>query len=87
MAKIKTEHEKDNCWTRWISPIMDGYKIVCCDCGLVHDLEMKAVKVTKKNKDGSWEYKELDTNNFRIVFRAKRNNRSTGQCRRWKHNH
>ena len=25
-------------WSDWIQPQMDGYKMACCDCGLVHDL-------------------------------------------------
>lgn len=25
-------------WSDWIQPQMDGYKMACCDCGLVHSL-------------------------------------------------
>lgn len=27
----------------WISPIKKGYKMKCCDCGLVHVLEFKHI--------------------------------------------
>ena len=28
-------------WSRWVYPIMEGYKITCCDCGLVHQTEFR----------------------------------------------
>lgn len=27
----------------WIQPVMKGYKMSCCDCGLVHVLNFKIV--------------------------------------------
>lgn len=51
----------------WIFPIMDGYKMCCCDCGLVHRMEFR---VCEDDKD-------------RIEFRAFRDNRATGQIRRY----
>lgn len=48
----------------WIEPILKGYKLCCCDCGLVHKLDFRI-------RDGIIEY------------RAFRDNRSTGQRRRW----
>lgn len=33
------EREADGGWTRWIPIEGDRYRIACCDCGLVHDLE------------------------------------------------
>uniref|UniRef100_A0A6M3LFE8 Uncharacterized protein n=1 Tax=viral metagenome TaxID=1070528 RepID=A0A6M3LFE8_9ZZZZ len=85
MPKLKEEKEQEDGWTRWVPPLMIGYKMACCDCGLVHNMEFKAVKITAKNDDDTWEYKELDIDKFRIIMRAKRNNRSTGQTRRQKH--
>lgn len=32
---------KDN---TWILPIQRGYKLACCDCGLVHAVDFKVVK-------------------------------------------
>lgn len=28
-------------WSRWVLPVMDGYKMSCCDCGLVHDMQFR----------------------------------------------
>lgn len=84
MAKFLTETEGANGWSRWVPPIMRGYRMACCDCGLVHDMQFKAVRVTKTNKDGSWKYKELSIRTFRIMLRAKRNNRSTSALRKTK---
>lgn len=25
-------------WTEWIHPCVSTYRMVCCDCGLVHDM-------------------------------------------------
>lgn len=48
----------------WVQPIRRGYKLACCDCGLVHRLDFRIHK-------------------GRTQFRAFRNERSTGQMRRW----
>lgn len=50
---------------KWVQPIPKGYKMECCDCGLVHTLDFRIYK-------------------GRVQLRAWRNNRSTGQIRRWK---
>jgi hypothetical protein len=67
-----------------VHPVMKGYMMSCCDCGLVHKINFTAVKVIRKNKDGTWEYRELDSEKFRVVFEADRHNRATAQVRRWK---
>jgi hypothetical protein len=28
-------------WSEWIQPL-PGYRLACCDCGLVHDMEFRA---------------------------------------------
>jgi hypothetical protein len=58
---MKYEKPKAN---QWIQPIRKGYKIACCDCGLVHDIDFRIVR-------------------GRIQFRARRNEKSTGQKRRY----
>lgn len=30
-----------NGWTGWIQPIRKGYKMACCDCGLVHNMDFR----------------------------------------------
>ncbi len=83
MAKFKQEISKTpDGWTDDIFPIMRGYKMACCDCGLVHDIEFDVFEITKFNKDGSFRGKKKLGKNWRVVWRVRRNNRSTGQMRR-----
>lgn len=30
-------------WSEWQQPVMRGYRMGCCDCGLVHDVEFRLV--------------------------------------------
>ena len=53
----------------WIQPVRRGYKLRCCDCGLVHKLDFRLVPT----KAGTF-----------IHFRAFRDNRATAACRRKK---
>ena len=63
-------------------PIMDNYKMSCCDCGLVHNMDFQVVKIMKENEDGSYLFKELPKDKYRVSLKARRNNRATGQVRR-----
>lgn len=27
----------------WVYPVMEGYRMMCCDCGLVHELDFEVV--------------------------------------------
>lgn len=71
MTKFRREFEKDDGWTDWIMPKQPIYKMMCCDCGLVHDIEFDI------------EFDEI-TGKDRPIFRVRRNNRSTGQARRYR---
>lgn len=53
----------------WVRPVMHGYKLMCCDCGLVHRIDFKIIKWGRGHK---------------VMIRAYRLNRSTAQARRWK---
>jgi hypothetical protein len=82
MAKFKKLTAGDGGWSDWQAPVQ-GYKMACCDCGLVHDVEFQVLKITKD--DGlDFSGKEMPWGKYRIVLRARRNNRSTGQLRRHK---
>jgi hypothetical protein len=35
---MKYKQIKDNVWQ---TPIRNGYKMICCDCGLVHDTDFR----------------------------------------------
>ena len=78
--QIEAEHGE---FSKDIYPIMRGYKIACCDCGLVHDVEYNAVKVTKRLRNGTFEVETLDPEKYRVEFRVRRNARSTAMIRRW----
>lgn len=71
-------------WSEVQAPIMSGYRMGCCDCGLVHDLDFSVVKITKRNPDGSWDGEELPPDEYRVTFKARRNKRSTSAARRKK---
>lgn len=55
-------------WSDWIQPIRRGYKLCCCDCGLVHDVDFRLVSSANGGKH--------------ILFRMARNARSTALVRR-----
>lgn len=40
MAKYKTYPGTPG-FTEWIQPVRRGYKMCCCDCGLVHDMNFR----------------------------------------------
>lgn len=76
--------ERDDGWCDWVTPIMDGYRMSCCDCGLVHDMQFTALRKKKDLPDGAWAATPLDIDRYRVQFRARRNNRSTAAVRREK---
>ena len=51
----------------WVQPVRRNYKLMCCDCGLVHNLDFRLVKT----KRGAF-----------IQFRAERDERATAGARR-----
>lgn len=81
MPKLEPVYENPNGWSDWIAPVMRNYKLGCCDCGLVHDLQFKVLEVTRNGKktfDGA------EVNGHRVLFRARRNKQSTRVQRRGK---
>lgn len=84
MARFIIETEKRNGWCRWVPVQMKGYKMACCDCGLVHDMDFYAVKVLRRIGKSGFQYTELPRSKYRVVFRARRNRRSTAAMRRGK---
>lgn len=84
MARHKRMIERDNGWSDWVQPVMRGYKMACCDCGAVHDMEFMALQRVKDMPNGMWEANTLDPETYRVEFRARRNERSTAAVRRHK---
>lgn len=69
MTKYRQEVAEDGVWSRWVRPIPEGYKMCCCDCGLVHVMDVRIVHEPEEECD-------------RVEFRVRRDNRATGQVRR-----
>lgn len=70
-----------NQWGIWVFPTMTGrYKIACCGCDLVHNLEFQAIKVTAKD-GASFRYQDLRQDRYRVKFRARTNTAETKRLR------
>ena len=54
----------------WIQPRMSGYRMACCDCGLVHNLRFRIVTHGGQRA--------------KVIFTASRNNRATAALRRYR---
>jgi len=85
--KFTQEIENEDGWTDFIEPKdLENYKIACCDCGLVHKLEL-TVAIVEQN-GSKRDYIPLDSHNrlgkktLTVLLRASRDNRATGQRRR-----
>ena len=44
MSKYRQEVEGPDGWSRWVQPVRRGYKMACCDCGLVHTMNFRIHK-------------------------------------------
>lgn len=81
MPRFKQEVDRGDGWCEWVYPIPDGYKMACCDCGLVHRMAFRVVKLDE-NGERSDRSEILDPSEYRVEFQVRRDNRSTGQIRR-----
>lgn len=76
MAKLKRlRKEKETTvrgFSRWVQPVMKGYKMGCCDCGLVHEMEFKVMKVVKLLANGYVKLESVPAGAFLVHFRARR---------------
>ncbi len=52
----------------WVRPVMRGYKMMCCDCKLVHTINFKIVRWGRGHK---------------VVFQVFRNDRATNRMRKY----
>ena len=85
MSKYPVQFENEDGWCDWIQPEMEqDYKLACCDCGLVHKMQFKVMRVLKDLGDGYKEVVPAKAGKFTVHFRAARDNRATGQIRRRK---
>ena len=85
MKKVRFTQErtkKGEIWTDWIRPVMTNYHMSCCDCGLVHTLNFRALKVFKVHKNGIKEGVPLPKNKYEVEFKLRRNKTLTKQERK-----
>ena len=53
---------------KWVQPVRRGYKLRCCDCGLVHTLDFRVVRYAGGAR-------------AKVQFRAWRDDRATSAIR------
>lgn len=39
--RIKKEYAGKDGWSRWVQPVRRGYRMQCCDCGLIHLVDFR----------------------------------------------
>ncbi len=50
----------------WIQPVRKGYKMACCDCGLVHSMDFRV-------KEGRAQFRVFRNNRSTALMRRHRN--------------
>jgi hypothetical protein len=65
--------EGEDGWADWIHPL-PGYRMRCCDCGLVHDMEFSIVP----NEINETTLNPGETDAGLIIFRARRSEATDG---------
>ena len=73
-TRFKTMIEGRGGWCEWQAPVMRGYLMKCCDCGLVHEMEFKTFAETRQKKNGMFTIVEMPWP-IRVLFRARRQRR------------
>lgn len=80
--KFKEEKTKKGIWTDWIRPRTTNYHMECCDCGLVHTINFRAIKLDKKDKTGSGTGTVLSKDVYAVEMKLRRNETYTKQERK-----
>lgn len=85
MKTIQFKHppmKKGSKFTHWIRPVMTGYHLSCCDCGLVHTINFQAIQITKRMKAPLHKYIELNKKDYQVEMKIRRNEKLTKQERK-----
>lgn len=60
-------------WSPWVSPIMKGYKMQCCDCGLIHEIDFKVVRfIGTPDAKGLSESEQIEDKDIQVLWRLRR---------------
>lgn len=82
MSRYPKQTEGEDGWTGWIMPAAN-YRMACCDCSLVHDMQFEAVKEEPdENAPSGHSAVSEHIAGAKVIFRARRNNRATAAHRR-----
>jgi hypothetical protein len=66
-----------------VAPQMKGYRMACCDCGLVHTIDFEVVRVVKQKANGVFTAATpRDAAGLRVILIPRRDNRKTAALRR-----
>ena len=80
MTRYRRMYEGEDGWSEWVQPRHNTYQMMCCDCGLVHELQFGVVK-----GDRASEFVNVEARTEgKVIFRARRNVRATAASRRRK---
>lgn len=85
MAKVKFKQEKvdkKGRFTDWIRPVMNGYHMSCCECGLVHTINFRSIEIFKIYKNGTKEGYVLPKKKYQVEMKVRRNEKLTKQLRK-----
>jgi hypothetical protein len=82
VARYKKAIEGPDGWSEWLNPEPSGYNLACCDCGLVHTLQLQVVRIVEDLGEGERLVRNVSHSRYTVMLRAKRNNRATAQMRR-----
>ena len=66
-AAFEVMHPDKDGWSEWVHPL-PGYRMQCCGCGLVHEMETAIVKAT----DASTPTAEGEDAQHVMIFRMRR---------------
>jgi hypothetical protein len=66
-VKFQTSEPGPDGWTEWETPITRGYKLACCDCGLVHEIELRV-----RGHRVEWRWKRLNRSTGQVRRHMKR---------------
>jgi hypothetical protein len=67
-------------WTAWEFPTHRSYRLACCDCGLVHEMDFRVDHGELLKRDG----RVVRRKSGHVSFRVARDNRATAMLRRHK---
>lgn len=65
-------HANSDGWTEWQIPPMSGYKMSCCDCGLVHETEFRVFRVDDRPAPKENYGTVMEPDAYRVQMRVRR---------------